>query len=62
MDRVALGSHVIYEMDPSWWGYVGKVIATFVYQFTTEMIIQYDSSIDGFANTTDAHEYFDEVV
>jgi hypothetical protein len=61
-DAVALGSRVMYEMDPTWWGYVGKVVATIVYNFTTELIVRYDHSVSGFANTDDAYEYFDEVV
>ena len=62
VDTVPLGSHVLYEMDSTWWGYVGKVIATIAYNFTTELIIQYDQSISGFTNTADAHEYFNEMV
>jgi hypothetical protein len=62
VDTVPLGSHVLYEMDSTWWGYVGKVIATIAYNFTTELIIQYDQSVAGFTTTSEAREYFDDVV
>jgi hypothetical protein len=57
--NIGLGTHVMYSMTSDWWGYVGKVIATVIHNFTTEFIVQYDNSIAGFANTTDAYKYFE---
>jgi len=59
---IELGTHVMYNMSPDWWGYVGKVIATVLYNFTTEFIVQYDTSIAGFQNHQDAYLYFDKIL
>ena len=60
--NIDLGTRVMYNMSPDWWGYVGKVIATVVHNLTTEFIVQYDSTIAGFRDTRDAYDYFDKVL
>ncbi len=61
-EAVHLGARVMYQVSPEWWGYVGKVIATFAHNFTQELFVQYDTSIAGFSNMSDAYDYFDKVL
>lgn len=60
--HIELGTRVMYQMSPEWWGYVGKVIATFAHNFTQELFVQYDTSVAGFSNQTDAYDYFDKIL
>ena len=62
IENVNLGSRVLYDMGPNWWGYVGKVIATVAANLTYELIIMYDTSVAGFPNMTDAYDYFDKIL
>jgi hypothetical protein len=60
--KIPLGTHVMYQMSPEWWGYVGKVIATCTWNAKQELFIQYDKSVAGFPTQKDAHDYFDKIV
>jgi hypothetical protein len=59
--KIPLGTHVMYQTTPDWWGYVGKVIATCTWNAKQDLFIQYDTSVAGFATQQDAYDYFNVV-
>lgn len=60
--NIDLGMRVMYRMSPDWWGYVGYVTAKVLYNFTTEFIVQYDTSVAGFSTPEDAYDHFNKIM